>query len=699
MNLLLGAVLFMIVYMVGKTEMKPQVGYLQAGSPADLGGLQVGDEIRAINGASINSFEQIQTAVVLADPFSPLEVDIERDGQRYTRKIVPETSEMTQLLQIGIGPAQNTVISIIAPEYLNQAGPHARLGDTIVGVGDVPITPEQGQRMWDLLHQGGSAPVEFTVRRPDPADPQGPPVEQTLQVRKDVMFLPNGLNTNTSPRDLLGLMPRLRVSEVQSQSEAEEAGLLAGDVITSWGGISHPTHAEIWASHKMHAGQTIPVRVRRRGETLDRVLYYVPRVRLRDQVHKPLGLEIEPGDGQAVVAQVAQGSRAAAAGLEPGDVIRRWNTLDRPTAAALQDLLAEDPECDARIWVEREGQPHTAPLNLRSNLMPVPGFQLDMMEQDPVVVAGVVERDEFFMRPSAASSTSLTKGCRITALDGVPVKSWADLADGLIGRAGGKATIAYVPPQGGAEQTTTMNVPESPWSGLGLPVMSASAQTINFRLDGQGEVEVDLLGTKMELPAFRPEAIAHYLAERVGQQVQVTFQNEAGEVVDKVITVEEGSIDPWDRRVSYALPFRTGAVTYLNRKTNPLAAVWAGTLETYYSLAKGYLTLRRMIFTRSVGVEKMSGPIGILHLGSEIAKVSTVAMLYFLGFLSVNLAVFNFLPLPIVDGGLMVFLIIEKIKGSPVSVRVQVATQMLGLALLGTTFLLVTFNDISKLFG
>jgi regulator of sigma E protease len=179
----------------------------------------------------------------------------------------------------------------------------------------------------------------------------------------------------------------------------------------------------------------------------------------------------------------------------------------------------------------------------------------------------------------------------------------------------------------------------------------------------------------------------------------VTFQNEAGEVVDKVITVEEGSIDPWDRRVSYALPFRTGAVTYLNRKTNPLAAVWAGTLETYYSLAKGYLTLRRMIFTRSVGVEKMSGPIGILHLGSEIAKVSTVAMLYFLGFLSVNLAVFNFLPLPIVDGGLMVFLIIEKIKGSPVSVRVQVATQMLGLALLGTTFLLVTFNDISKLFG
>jgi regulator of sigma E protease len=67
--------------------------------------------------------------------------------------------------------------------------------------------------------------------------------------------------------------------------------------------------------------------------------------------------------------------------------------------------------------------------------------------------------------------------------------------------------------------------------------------------------------------------------------------------------------------------------------------------------------------------------------------------------ISANLAVINFLPLPIVDGGLMVFLLIEKIKGSPVSLRVQVATQMIGIFLIVSLFLLVTYNDAVRLWG
>ena len=67
--------------------------------------------------------------------------------------------------------------------------------------------------------------------------------------------------------------------------------------------------------------------------------------------------------------------------------------------------------------------------------------------------------------------------------------------------------------------------------------------------------------------------------------------------------------------------------------------------------------------------------------------------------ISANLAVLNFLPLPIVDGGLMVFLVIEKIKGTPVSLRVQVATQMIGIFLIAGIFLYVTFNDAMRLWG
>ncbi|MEM9884005.1 MAG: site-2 protease family protein, partial [Planctomycetota bacterium] len=63
----------------------------------------------------------------------------------------------------------------------------------------------------------------------------------------------------------------------------------------------------------------------------------------------------------------------------------------------------------------------------------------------------------------------------------------------------------------------------------------------------------------------------------------------------------------------------------------------------------------------------------------------------------VNLAVLNFLPIPIVDGGLMVFLIIEKLKGSPASPKVQTVAALLGIAGLACVFLYVTFNDIARI--
>ena len=63
------------------------------------------------------------------------------------------------------------------------------------------------------------------------------------------------------------------------------------------------------------------------------------------------------------------------------------------------------------------------------------------------------------------------------------------------------------------------------------------------------------------------------------------------------------------------------------------------------------------------------------------------------------LAVFNFLPIPITDGGHMVFLTIEKLKGSPVGPRVQTAATLVGLALIGCLFLILTYHDILRLSG
>ena len=128
----------------------------------------------------------------------------------------------------------------------------------------------------------------------------------------------------------------------------------------------------------------------------------------------------------------------------------------------------------------------------------------------------------------------------------------------------------------------------------------------------------------------------------------------------------------------------------------PFDAAAIGAVKTKEFIQQTYITLLRL-FQGSVAVKNLRGPVGIVDEGSRIASRGTAYYLFFLGLISVNLAVLNFLPIPIVDGGLMVFLIIEKLKGSPASPKVQIAVSLIGLVGLACIFLYVTFNDISRI--
>ena len=134
------------------------------------------------------------------------------------------------------------------------------------------------------------------------------------------------------------------------------------------------------------------------------------------------------------------------------------------------------------------------------------------------------------------------------------------------------------------------------------------------------------------------------------------------------------------------------------KASNPLSAIGMGVVETRRVMVSAYLTIARL-FQGSVKVEHLKGPVGIAHIGTVVAKRGAIDLIFFMAIISVNLAVLNFLPLPIVDGGLFVFLLWEAVTGKAVSPTVQAATAMLGLLLIGALFLLVTFNDISNLLG
>jgi regulator of sigma E protease len=138
-------------------------------------------------------------------------------------------------------------------------------------------------------------------------------------------------------------------------------------------------------------------------------------------------------------------------------------------------------------------------------------------------------------------------------------------------------------------------------------------------------------------------------------------------------------------------------MTRLTANGNPITAVRMGFHQTKTMVVMTYLTLDR-IFRGSVGVEQLRGPVGIVHLGSRVVDRGAMYLVFFLAMISVNLAVLNFLPLPIVDGGLFLYLIYEHITGRAPSLKFQNAATMVGLLLLGSLFLFTFYNDVMRLF-
>ena len=123
-----------------------------------------------------------------------------------------------------------------------------------------------------------------------------------------------------------------------------------------------------------------------------------------------------------------------------------------------------------------------------------------------------------------------------------------------------------------------------------------------------------------------------------------------------------------------------------------------------YSFTKMGSLFRQMIitlkglFTGGLSVKQLSGPVGIYNVIGTQREAGIQNILYLIALLSVNVGFINLLPLPAFDGGRILFLIIEKIKGSPVSPELENKIHTIGFILLLVLMLYITFNDIIKLF-
>lgn len=103
------------------------------------------------------------------------------------------------------------------------------------------------------------------------------------------------------------------------------------------------------------------------------------------------------------------------------------------------------------------------------------------------------------------------------------------------------------------------------------------------------------------------------------------------------------------------------------------------------------------LFTGGIKINQLSGPVGIYSIVGEQSKAGLSSILYLIAFLSINVGFINLLPLPAFDGGHILFIIIEKIKGSPVNPDTENKIHTIGLMLLMLLMIYITFNDIIRL--
>ncbi len=190
--------------------------------------------------------------------------------------------------------------------------------------------------------------------------------------------------------------------------------------------------------------------------------------------------------------------------------------------------------------------------------------------------------------------------------------------------------------------------------------------------------------------------IISQISQSAGKRIKITYLA-GGEVGSVTLDVSGGEESVTIKSVfADYVPFKP--LERLYKASSPVDAIGMGYRKTVMFIAQAYITLKGLA-TGLFSPKGLMGPVGILTFSYRIvAERPLIDYAYFLGLISASLAVFNILPLLPFDGGFIVFLLIEKIKGSPVSARVQEKIASAGWMLVIALVLYVTFNDIVRSF-
>ncbi|UNT62963.1 RIP metalloprotease RseP [Acinetobacter towneri] len=312
-----------------------------------------------------------------------------------------------------------------------------------------------------------------------------------------------------------------------------------------------------------------------------------------------------------------------------------------------------------------------------------------------------------------AAAAQMQVGDKITAIDGTPVTTWEKLNFALVDRVGETGKIQVQAERAGEIKTFSLPIQnflndqsQSPLDILGFTPYRPQIPAIVSKLseDGAairqgmqvGDQIIAIDGVKMndwydvvQVVQASPEKLlkVDVLRNNQVQQLEVMPQGKRDNMgnVSGVLGVQSdpGKIvipEDYKQTIQYS---PSEALFMAVDKTGQLSSM---ILNSIVKMVRGL-----------IGLDNLSGPITIAKVAGQSAEMGWQTFISFMALMSVSLGILNLLPIPMLDGGHLVYYFIELIRGKPVSEQIQLVGLKIGMVLLGSMMLLALFNDIMRL--
>lgn len=392
---------------------------------------------------------------------------------------------------------------------------------------------------------------------------------------------------------------------------------------------------------------------------------------------------------------------AAVGGVLPGDTIVSVNGDRITNWMTFSQEIQLNPEKELELVVQRDGNLKTLTVVPEAVSNPrVEYGRLNVLNQNDVIISKIDEG-------SLAAQAGLKVDDQIDTINGQKIYNVPNFGMGIWNPESGwigtkyralynnihqnKDTLELGIRRG--DETITLQLPVQ-WQIIAGVQKNSTAQKAGIKT---GDIIVTLNGKAVdskslysELKAAGDNSVTLGLIRKETEETVTLSQ------IDSSKPDEEGTFLglKWDTFLS-GMELKAPEIPTQNY--NLFSAFGKGIEATWLTCTSITRILKRLL-SGEVSPSHLAGPIGIVHITSESAKVGLTSVLFFIGFISINLAIVNLLPIPIADGGHLLFFAVEKIRGRPVPRKAQEIVQQVSFFLIIAFFLYITWFDSLTLF-